>query len=163
MKHLIGLITATAAFWLLLSGHYTGLLLSLGALSIALVAWLAHRMDVVDNEAVPLSASWRLPLYWLWLGKEVLLASFDTIKRIYGGPKALDPALRTIRHNQPSELNTVLYANSITLTPGTMSVRVTDDSILIHTVNAELLDGLEDGEMAQRAKATQRGDKGQAE
>jgi multicomponent Na+:H+ antiporter subunit E len=61
MRQTLGLAVVLSAFWLVLSGHYTALLLSFGALSIALVVWLARRMDIVDHEGRPLDLGLRAP------------------------------------------------------------------------------------------------------
>ena len=75
MRHTIFLALSLAIFWLLNSGHNTVLMLSLGAVSIALVLYIAHRMDVVDHESQPLHITLLLPGYYAWLIKEIILAN----------------------------------------------------------------------------------------
>jgi len=80
MRHTINLSLSLAAFWLLNSGHNTPLMLSLGALSIALVLYIAHRMDVVDHESQPIHLTLKLPGFYAWLIKEIILANFLVVK-----------------------------------------------------------------------------------
>jgi len=141
-----------AAFWLLLSGHYTPLLLAFGAASVAGVTALAHRMDIVDHEATPLHLSLRAPMYWLWLVWQMLLSSWDVTRRIWSPHPRIEPVLRRTSTAGMSELAQVIYANSITLTPGTLSVTVHDDGIDIHALEGALVDDLDRGGMAVRAK-----------
>ena len=60
MRYLASLSLLLIAFWLVLSGHYTALLLGFGAASVALVLWIANRMAVVDHEMVPLRLTHRI-------------------------------------------------------------------------------------------------------
>lgn len=150
MQHTIGLSLALAAFWLLNSGHYTPLMLSLGAISIALVLYIAHRMDVVDHESQPLHLTLKLPRYHIWLGKEIILANISVVKHIWLGNETISPILTTIKASQKTDIGKVIYANSITLTPGTIAVDLVDDQIMIHALLRENIEALEAGEMDLR-------------
>jgi len=82
MIHSISLLIVLAVVWLVLSGHYTGLLLTLGAVSCLFVVYIARRMDVIDHESHPLHIGHVLPFYWLWLGKEIVKANIDVTRRV---------------------------------------------------------------------------------
>ena len=71
-RHSISLFCVLVAFWLLNSGHYSALLLALGAISISFVVYLTHRMDVVDQESQPLHLTPKVFSYHLWLIKEII-------------------------------------------------------------------------------------------
>lgn len=152
MRYLLGLIVVLAAFWLVLSGHYKPLWLVFGASSVALVVWLAHRMDVLDREATPVHLTFRLPGYWLWLSWQVLLSATSLTLRVLRGPSAIKPSIRRFPHGQRSPVGETTLANSITLTPGTLSVRVDDDCIEVHSLHSDLLDQLENGDMRARVR-----------
>ena len=153
MPRVLALAVTLAAYWLLLSGHYTALLLGLGAASVALVVFLAWRMDIVDHESQPpLHLSMRVPLYWSWLGGQILLAGWDVARRVWSPSLPIRPALRPVTSAQMSELAQVIYANSITLTPGTLSVAVDDDGIKVHALDLALLDELDCGGMFNRVR-----------
>lgn len=151
VRHFISLSIGLAAFWLLNSGHYNPLLLSLGAISILIVLYIVHRMDVIDHESQPI---YYLPpeiiVYYLWLIKEIVLANIQVVKHIWLGNDSISPTMKTIRASQKSDMGKVIYANSITLTPGTVTVDMDHDMLTVHALVSENLTALEEGEMDRR-------------
>ncbi len=140
-----------AAIWLLLSGHYTPLILSFGAASVVLVVWIARRMDVVDHEGHPVKMVWAAPLYWLWLGWQIVMSNIAVTRAILAPRLDIDPRMIEVDAPQADDVGRVTYANAITLTPGTVSVRMLDDGrILVHALTAAAADDLTSGEMARR-------------
>lgn len=150
MRHTINLSLFLAAFWLLNSGHYSVLMLFLGALSVALVLYIAHRMDVVDHESQPLHITLKLPGFYAWLVKEIILANLLVVKHIWLGNKSISPTLMTIKASQKTDLGKVIYANSITLTPGTVTVDLDGDQFMVHALLRESIEDLQAGEMDRR-------------
>ena len=136
-QHAIRLGAILIVLWLVLSGHYGALLLSLGAASCALALFLALRMDRVDREAIPLAVrAWRWVCYTAWLGVEIVKSNI-TVARVLIDPRLpIRPAVFRVEATQHSLLGHVVYANSITLTPGTVSIDLHGDAIdvlsLIH-------------------------------
>jgi multicomponent Na+:H+ antiporter subunit E len=137
--------------WLLLSGHYDPLLLSLGAGSCFFVAWIAYRMDVVDHEGHPIHLTWRAAIYWPWLLWEIVKANIDVAKIVLDPELPISPQVFTVEASQVDDLGRVIYANSITLTPGTVSIDVKHATIQVHALTQELADSLLTGEMDRRA------------
>lgn len=152
MKSVFGLTAALTAFWLLLSGHYTGFILSLGVASIVLVVWLARRMQVADQEIAPVHFTPKLLLYWVWLSREIVKSTLDVTRRVLRGPSALHPAYEDVTITQGTAMSETILANSITLTPGTLAVVVGDNTIRVHTVHKDLIEDLRKGHMAARVK-----------
>lgn len=150
MPHTISLFLTLGIFWLLNSGHYTLLILSLGLVSIALVLYIAHRMDVVDHESQPLLIPLKIPRYHLWLIKEIILSNISVVKHVWLGNKTISPVLTTIKANQKTDMGKVIYANSITLTPGTVAVDLVGDQITVHAISRENIEDLQAGEMDRR-------------
>lgn len=150
MRHTIILSLTLAAFWLLNSAHNTPLLLSLGAASILLVLYIAHRMDVADNESQPVHLSLKFSGYYIWLFKALVLANISVVKHIWLGNKTISPTLTTIRASQKTDMGKVIYASSITLTPGTVAVDVAGDRILVHALLRKNIDTLKSGDMDRR-------------
>ena len=150
MRHTISLFLILVAFWLLNSGHYTLLILSLGLISIVLVLYIAHRMDVVDHESQPLHLTLRIPGYQLWLSKEIILSNISVVKHIWLGNETISPVLTTIKASQKTDIGKVIYANSITLTPGTVAVDLVGDQITVHALLRENIEALQAGEMDRR-------------
>jgi multicomponent Na+:H+ antiporter subunit E len=141
------------ATWMLLSGEYSlhhGLILALGIASVVLVVLVALRMDVVDHEGHPIHLTYRFLGYWVWLLVEIVKSSIDVTKRIWTPSLPISPTMYILKTSQPSELGQVIYANSITLTPGTVTIRLERDNILVHAIARELGDDLAGGEMDSR-------------
>ena len=150
MLYIIGLTFSLSAFWLLMSGHYTPLILFLGAISVGFVLYLTKRMDSFDEDTFEFKLKRRHFSYWSWLAKEIFKANLDVAKVILAPNMKLSPRMLRVPTSQSSELGTVIYANSITLTPGTVSVDIEGDEIIVHALTQELMDGLTEGDMDKR-------------
>ncbi|MDX1483972.1 MAG: Na+/H+ antiporter subunit E [Alphaproteobacteria bacterium] len=153
--HALGLWLVVFALWLLLSGHYVPLLLSLGAISAVLIVWIAARLDVIDDEAIPLQLKLGYVGYLAWLGKEITKANIDVAKLIINPALPISPVMVRVPATQRTDVGKVIYANSITLTPGTVSVEVLDDEILVHAITREAAEGLASGDMDRRVDAVE--------
>ncbi len=136
--------------WLALSGHYNPLLIGLGIASCAVVVFITHRMDVIDHEGHPVHLTWRAVWYMPWLVAEIAKANWDVARRIMPGGPTISPTMLSVRSTQTGDLGRVVFANSITLTPGTVSVEVHEGRILVHALSRDGADGLADGEMDRR-------------
>ncbi|MEW8626513.1 MAG: Na+/H+ antiporter subunit E [Candidatus Thiodiazotropha sp.] len=135
--------------WISLSGHFEPLLLGLGAVSIALTAYLSHRMNVIDHESYPLHLSSKFPSYYFYLFGEILKANIDVIKRIISpGETPISPQLIEIPQSQKTDLGAVIYANSITLTPGTVTIKLSEESLTVHALSKEAATDLATGAMS---------------
>ena len=152
MKHSISLSLTLGAFWLLNSGYNTPLILSLGVVSVAFVIYLARRMDVVDHESQPVQLTTSLPGYYLWLVKEIILANISVVKHVWLGNHTISPTLATLKASQITDMGRVIYATSITLTPGTVAVDLAGDQIVVHALLRENIEALAAGEMDRRVK-----------
>jgi multicomponent Na+:H+ antiporter subunit E len=136
--------------WILLSGFFEPLLLAFGVLSCAIVVFIAHRMDVIDHEGHPIHLGPKSPAYWLWLGWQIVLANLDVARRILTPALPIAPTVIKVKASQNSELGQVIYANSITLTPGTVSLMVEEDGIIVHALSLEAAAELAAGDMDRR-------------
>jgi len=137
-------------FWLVNSGHYTPLILSLGLASIILVVFIAKRMNVIDEESQPLHLTKSIPVYYMWLLKELVVSNMEVVSRIWRSKNSYSPAMATIKINQSNDMNRVIYANSISLTPGTITTDVQHDSITVHALDKSSIDAINSGEMEAR-------------
>lgn len=156
MRHTVGLAALLAVIWLVLSGHYTPMLLGFGAASVALVVWLSRRMDIMDREGRSLELSRGAPAFWSWLGGQILLSAWDVSRRVWTGRPEVKPVMGHMDTKGMSPVALVTYANSITLTPGTLSVSVEDDGIEVHALDEQLVVDLRAGTMAARARRIDR-------
>lgn len=148
----ISLFLLLLVFWLVNSGHYTPLILGLGLASIILVVVVARRMNVVDEESLPLHLTRELPNYYLWLLKELAISNFQVVRTIWQFGKNLDPAMETIEITQNSDIGRVILANSISLTPGTITTAITVESITVHALDRSSIDALKTGDMGARIR-----------
>jgi multicomponent Na+:H+ antiporter subunit E len=158
MLHAAGVFLALSAFWLLLSGLFTPFLLAAGAGCALAVLAFARRMDVVDHEGHPIHLGWRAAVsYWPWLLREIVRSSWDVSRRILHPRLPISPTLVRFRPSQATPLGLVIHANSITLTPGTISVEVAPGEFLVHALTAEGAAGLAGSEMDRRVAAMEQG------
>lgn len=158
MLRAFGLGTILVVFWLLLSGHYTLMLISFGVGSSTLVVYLALRMDVVDHEGVPLQLGGRFWLYLPWLMKEIFVANVAVAKVILHPKLPISPITVIFHGSQKTDIGRFIYANSITLTPGTITTGVEGQDFEIHALTYADVDGREEDEMDRRVTWVEQGD-----
>jgi multicomponent Na+:H+ antiporter subunit E len=131
--------------WLLWSGHFTALLISLGAASTIAVILLVARMDLLVCERTLIERPLRSLRYITWLSWQIVKANLDVARRIIDPRLPIRPGLIEIEASQRTELARVIHANSITLTPGTVTVDLDGDRLTVHALSrkaaAELLTG----------------------
>lgn len=152
MLFVLFLTLAITLFWLLLSWHFTTFVLSCGVASIALTMYLALRMRVVDEESIPIHISAYILWYWVWLGKEVITSTWDVTWHIWNPRKRVHPRVVTIEAIPQTSFGLMLYANSMTLTPGTVCLDVSDKSIKAHALTENAAATLEGGGMGARIR-----------
>ncbi len=150
MLHLAVVGLLLFALWLMLSGHYNILLLSFGAASTLITLYLSSRMSVIDHEGHPVHLTWRTLKYLPWLFSKIISSNLDVARRILIGKSAISPTHTWIDCQQTTDLGKVIYANSITLTPGTIAINIRDNKIEIHALTAEAVKDLQTGEMDRK-------------
>lgn len=153
MIHTLVLAAGLVLLWLLLSGYFLTLIIALGVASVVLVVWIAHRMDVVDHESHPVHMGVKGMVYFPWLVWEIVKANVDVALAILKGSRAIAPKTMRVKASQRSDVGRVTYANSITLTPGTVTLYVDGDAFLVHALTAGSAAGLETGDMDKRVTA----------
>ncbi len=147
MLHSLSLGIVLAGLWFLLSGHTEPLLLWLGGGSIVVVVVIANRMDLIDREGHPIHLSWRAIGYFPWLLWEIFKANIDVAKVIIQPKMPIQPKVFRVKASQLDELGHAIYANSITLTPGTVTVDLHEGMVEVHALTKVAQDGVESGEM----------------
>jgi multicomponent Na+:H+ antiporter subunit E len=152
MRWIVRMALPLAVFWLVLSGHVEPLFLALGGASVVLVCWVSLRADLAEQHAVTFPLALRLPRYLLWLGKEMLVSSVAVVWKVWSPRPALRPVVTATPSRDMPDLSQVVYANSITLTPGTLSLDVADDRIEVHSLDEANADTLHAGAMLRRVR-----------
>lgn len=137
MTKAVGLLIALFALWLALSGYFKPFLLTLGVLSCLFTVYLAHRMKLLDDEAVPLQLRPALLLYWGWLGGEIFKSAVAVSRIILSRDMAISQNLVAVPCPPKTEMGHVIFANSITLTPGTITVETATGKFLVQSLTDE--------------------------
>jgi multicomponent Na+:H+ antiporter subunit E len=150
MIRFISLSVALFLFWVVLSGYFTAFLLGAGALCALAVAWVAGRMDVIDREGHPIHLGLSALTYWPWLFKEIAKSAW-TVSGIILNPRLpISPTIVKFAPGQRTVVGLVTHANSITLTPGTISVEVEPGEFVVHGLTREGAAGCIHSEMNLR-------------
>lgn len=142
-------------FWLLLSGYWSNpLIVALGIASCGLAVILSARIRQKYRLASPWTIVRRLPRYLAWLLFEILKANIAVVRNIWLPERyPISPTVKRFPIHSCSRLCQTIYANSITLTPGTVSFDVSDDQITVHAIEEGAIAELMDGEMNDRVAA----------
>ena len=140
----------------MLSGHYTPLLLCLGLLSVLIVTIISARMNLIifDQPILQLYFIKFIP-YGFWLIMQILKSNIDVCKRILDPKLPINPQLVVVKSTQSSNLAKVIYANSITLTPGTISIDLDQSDIEVHSLSKIGVEGLKTGAMDKKITSSE--------
>lgn len=160
MRHTLGIFFSLLAFWLLLSGqwHFSAsgdlYLLGCGIVSCLFVTYIASRKGLVDREGHPAHLLVGMLTYIPWLIWEVVVANLEVTKTVWSLRPVITPRLITVPFDLKTDLLTVIYANSITLTPGTVTVSVDTDKkeMIVHALTKKAAAGLLSGKMHAKVK-----------
>ena len=143
------------AGWLLMSGHYDGLLVSLGVISVTFCVLLSHAINAIDEEGLPTHIFARLPSYLFWLFGEIIKSNYATAKFILNGRS--DPEIFKVTVTQNTAAGIATYANSITLTPGTVTMDINEDApkdqFLVHALHTDFGEDVRSNNMDRRVTA----------
>ena len=156
MLHTLALSTMLSGFWLINSGHYTALILFFMVVSVIFTVTLCHKMDIIDSESQPLNLTFTIPGYWIWLIREVVIANIAVARCVWKGVESISPRVIIVKAHQKTDIGKVIYANSITLTPGTVSIDLRGDMITVHALTSDSAADLQSGEMDRRVCRVER-------
>ena len=146
----LSLFLVLFAFWLVLSGHYTPRLIIIGAVTSLLCVAAAARMHVDDEEGHPIDLLPRALTYFPWLIWEICKSAWSVTWIILNPRLPISPTMLRVRAGQRSPRGIGIYGNSITLTPGTLTVAADGDMLTVHALTADGADDLEEGTMDRR-------------
>ena len=150
MRYLFSLAIVLSLLWLGMSGVYKPLMFMLGAVSVVFVVWMSRRMDVVGVEHNPVLYSWRLPVYWLWLLWEIVKSNIEVARAAISPDKLVRPSVVRVPMKLRSAVGKVTYANSVTLTPGTVTLLLEEDHLEAHALTQNSAASLESGAMERK-------------
>jgi len=129
VPYAVSLGLVLAILWILLSGYFQPLLIGFGIASVLLTVAIAHHLKVAQDDRHPIHLTSRILSYWAWLLWQIFKSNIDVARAVLA-MAPVKPVLFRVRARQKSELARVVFANSITLTPGTVSLALGDDGWL---------------------------------
>lgn len=138
------------AAWLLWSGFFKPLLLILGAFSCALVLLVAHRMSLFDNDIFALRFTSRLFRFWVWLGREIVRSSLEVTRVVLNPRLPISPTVAEFDSSCEHQVDRAILGNSITLTPGTLTLSIDGQRFIVHALNEQGARDILGGEMDRR-------------
>jgi multicomponent Na+:H+ antiporter subunit E len=144
-------------FWLALSGYFKPFLLIGGLLCTLFVLYAARRMKLIDNESYPAHLLPAASTYWPWLLWEIIKAGWAVNKAVLKPKLDISPTMTRVVATQKSAECIATYANSITLTPGTITTRVDGNILTVHALERGGAIDLEEGGMDARVTRFERG------
>jgi multicomponent Na+:H+ antiporter subunit E len=156
MARVFLLFVVLGLVWLMWSGIYTPLVLGLGALSCALTVFIAHRIGFFEREIFALQVLRRLPRYWFWLFIEIIKSSLEVAGVVLGRRLEISPTVVKFRVSPDDAVGQAILGNSITLTPGTLTLDIHDGQITVHCLTKQAAEALMRGEFNERAAALTR-------
>ena len=141
------------AFWIFLSGKFSFILLLSGVISSLLVSYMSNDL-LIGNGDMKLGfiRTIRFIRFLPWLLWQIVLANIDLALRTLHPKMPINPILINIKNNLKTDLGMVILANSITLTPGTVTIDVNENEFLVHVISEKAAQSLISGEMQARVK-----------
>ena len=154
MAYKVFIFTLLMITWVVLSGQFDAFHLVLGLISCGLVTWMSSDLLFqVREQSVGerVHEGWKLAWYFLWMIWQILLANIAVLRLalVPGAMKEINPSIVHYKTNLKSNFAKFLLANSITLTPGTVTIKIMGDDFYVHAINEAAVAGL-DGEMERR-------------
>lgn len=141
---------AMFGFWLALSGHFDGFHLLGGVCSAIVVAFLSHDLLFPGETGGVLRKTWRFLLYVPWLLLEILKAGIDVAYRVLHPSMPIKPAIVKFQAPFEGDMARTILSNSITLTPGTITIEVKGREFIVHSLSEEMSKDLVEGTMQAR-------------
>jgi multicomponent Na+:H+ antiporter subunit E len=139
-------------FWLALSGHYTVMLVGIGAMATAFCLFVAHRAGSDDPESHPTHLFIPALTYFPWLVVEIAKSAWAVTRIILDPKLPISPTMTAIRALQKTSVGIAAFGNSITLTPGTITTNVRGNELIVHALVKDGADDLEEGTMNRRVQ-----------
>ncbi len=138
------------ASWMLLSGYLDPLLIALGVMSCLFVAWISYKLKLLDPEYKTLRFVLNVPKFLPWFFKEIIKSNIDVSLRIIHPKLPISPTIINLPISQHSDVAKATYANCITLTPGTYTLKISPDEVEVHSLTKSGADNLQKREMSKR-------------
>ncbi|MBW1999003.1 MAG: Na+/H+ antiporter subunit E [Deltaproteobacteria bacterium] len=139
------------AFWILLSGIFDAFHLILGAICCIVVAYLYHDLLFANVRVGDIrTVAWRFIRYIPWLMYQILMSNIHVASLVLRREMPIAPQVLRFKTKLETDISCVTLANSITLTPGTITMDIQDGEFFVHAISKKVADELKAGEMEDR-------------
>ncbi len=140
-------------FWILLSGEFSLILILSGVFSSLLVSYISHDLLTGQGDIkLGFIRTIRFIRYLPWLLWQILLANIDLVYRTLHPKMPINPKIITFKNDFKTDLGMVTLANSITLTPGTVTIDVNENEFIVHTIDEKAAESLISGQMQAKVR-----------
>ncbi|MCK5216857.1 MAG: Na+/H+ antiporter subunit E [Methanosarcinales archaeon] len=150
IKHIFITFLILFTFWILLSAHFDILHVGSGIVCCAIVAYASHDLLFTGTQNHGLTKTTRFISYLPWLTYQIVIANIDVARRALSPSMPIDPHIFTFKTKLKSDVARTTLANSITLTPGTVTVDIIDDLFYVHAIAKEPAEDLLEGTMERK-------------
>ncbi len=150
MKTIVFSFTSLFLLWLLLSGYFKTNLIVFGVISCVFVTYLSIKLKIYSSHHERIKFNLRLPLYIPWLLKEIIKSNLHVARCILGSRDSIQPQTVCAKPSQKTNTGLAVHANSITLTPATISVDIDKDEILVHALTNHSAQSIINGDIDER-------------
>lgn len=147
------LLAALVTAWLLWSGVYKPLLLGLGAFSCLLTYAFARRMALFEAGVYAFRINLRLLRFWGWLAGQIVRSSLEVTRVVFDPRLPISPRTFEFRASARHPVDQAILGNSITLTPGSLTLDLHDGVLRVHSLTEQAAEDLLSGEMDRRVAA----------
>ncbi len=155
MKRRFLVVTAVLwAFWIALADQFELLHALSGLLGAGLISLFSF--SIIEEWLLPIKWSykipWRLGLFLIGRLKYIIHANIDLAERLLDPQLPINPAIIRLKHNLKNPVARTILANTITLTPGTLTVEIDEKDIYVHFLAEEYLDNILSSNLTQQIK-----------
>ena len=132
--------------WIVFNGRFTIEILIFGIVlsaALYLFVWKVMGFGPKQEKAI-LKKSGKMFLYGLLVFKEIIKANWSVLKIVLNPKSKIEPKMVYFKTDLKKDTSKVALANSITITPGTITVNVSDDVVCVHALDASMADGIDE-------------------
>lgn len=142
--------------WLVLSSMFLPLMISLGILSALVTTYILFIMNVFNSKDAAVSINLvKMTAYIFWLFKEIIISNFKVCWLILKPQYKITPIIGETKSELSTDFTTTIYANSITLTPGTITIDINDNVLTVHSLDEKFKTSLDSRVMYEKVKSTE--------
>ncbi len=143
------------AFWLAMSGIFDFVHILFGVITVAGVMALNYKLKMLhffhdDMDDLRELRFWKAPFYVIWMFWQVILAGFHVLRVISSPKMPIETSMVTFKVNLPSAHAKMILGNSITLTPGTLTIDIVGDTFTVHALDKSSYAGIINDEMPKK-------------